>query len=334
MRSGRIRLRSYAKVNLGLHILGKRPDGYHEIRTLFQAIELHDTLEIWTTERQGLEFESNLAGLNSRDNLVVRAIEAVRRHAGVSRGLAARLEKRIPLGAGLGGGSSNAAVTVMGLARLFKMKMSNRDWFEIGGRLGSDVPFFFLGGRAVGIGRGSEVYPLEDAPPSHVLIVVPARPMATVEAFRKASLRLTSQVNESKIPVFCPAFLDALEAGDGLDNHFEQVVFEAQPDLKRLKERLLQCGSRRACLTGSGSALVGLFEEKGALTQAQAALQAGDVRLIATRTLTRDQYQNSLVEMSPTGNKIMGRRQVVRHGSLAPAFGGSNPPAPASRFPD
>ncbi len=296
MRSGRIRLRSYAKVNLGLHILGKRSDGYHEIRTLFQTIDLHDTLEIWITEGQDLKFESNLAELNSRDNLVVQAMQAVRHLAGMGRGLTARLEKRIPVGAGLGGGSSNAAVTVMGLDRLLEMNLSKRDWFEIGGRLGADVPFFFLGGRAIGVGRGSEVYPLEDEPSRHALIVVPAWPMATVEAFRRASLRLTSQVNKSKIPVFCPAFLDTLESGDGLENHFEPVVFRGQPGLKRLKQRLLDCGAARAGLTGSGSALVGLFDEKGALKRAQAALQAGDVRLIATRTLTRGQYRNSLVE--------------------------------------
>ncbi len=296
MRTGRIRLRSYAKVNLGLHILGRRPDGYHEIRTLYQTIDLHDTLEMWITERQGLEFESNSVELNPGDNLVVRAMQAVSRHAGVRKGLGARLEKRIPLGAGLGGGSSNAAVTVMGLDRLLNMEMSKQDWFEIGGRLGADVPFFFVGGRAIGVGRGSEVYPLRDEPPCHALIVVPAWPMATAEAFRRASLRLTSQVNESNIPVFCPAFLDTSESGDGLENHFEPVVFRDQPGLKRLKQRLLHCGAKRAGLTGSGSAVVGLFDEKGALTQAQAALQAGDVRLISTRTLTRDQYRNSLVE--------------------------------------
>lgn len=296
MKPERIKLRSYAKVNLGLHILGKREDGYHEIRTLFQAIGLHDTLEIRLTQGQGVSFQCNWAELGSGDNLVVRAMEAVRRHTGLERGLEVRLEKRIPLGAGLGGGSSNAAAAVMGLDRLLGLRMSRREWFEIGGMLGSDVPFFFLGGRALGVGRGSEVYPLEDDTPRHVLIVVPPRPMPTAEAYRRASLRLTSPVNKSKIPLFCPAFLDTLESGDGLENHFETVVFRDQPDLKRLKQRLLQWGAGKAGLTGSGSALVGLFDEKGALTQAQAALRAENVRLLATRTLTRDQYRHSLVE--------------------------------------
>ena len=296
MNPERIKLRSYAKVNLGLHILGKREDGYHEIRTILQTIGLHDTLEIRLTQGRGVSFQCNRDELSCDDNLVVRAMEAVCRHAGLERGLAARLEKRIPLGAGLGGGSSNAAAVVMGLDQLLGLRMSRRDWFEIGGALGADVPFFFLGGRALGVGRGSEVYPLEDAAPCHVLIVVPPRPMATADAYRRASLRLTTQVNKSKIPLFCPAFLDALESGDGLENHFETVVFRDQPDLKRLKQRLLQWGARKAGLTGSGSALVGLFDDKGALTKAHAALRAGDVRLLATQTLTRHQYRHSLVE--------------------------------------
>jgi len=299
MKPARIKLRSYAKVNLGLHILGKREDGFHEIRTVFQTIGLHDTLEIGFTQGRGVSFRCNWAELSSDDNLVVRAMEAVCRHAGRERGLEARLEKRIPHGAGLGGGSSNAAAAVMGLDRLLGLRMSRRDWFEIGGALGSDVPFFFLGGRALGVGRGSEVYPLEDAAPCHVLIVLPPRPMPTAEAYRRASLQLTTPVNKSKIPLFCPAFLDALESGDGLENHFETVVFRDQPDLKRLKQRLLQRGARKAGLTGSGSALVGLFDEKGALTQAKEALRAGGVRLLATRTLTRDEYRQSLVECLP-----------------------------------
>ncbi|MXZ36376.1 MAG: 4-(cytidine 5'-diphospho)-2-C-methyl-D-erythritol kinase [Acidobacteria bacterium] len=296
MNPERIKLRSYAKVNLGLHILGKREDGYHEIRTILQTIGLHDTLEIRLTQGRGVTLQCNWDELNCGDNLVVRALESVCRQAGLERGLEARLEKRIPMGAGLGGGSSNAAAAVMGLDRLLGLRMSRRDWFEIGGALGSDVPFFFVGGRALGVGRGSEVYPLEDAAPCHVLVVVPPLPMPTADAYRRASLRLTTPVNKSKIPLFCPAYLDTLESGDGLENHFETVVFRDHPDLKRLKQRLLQWGASKAGLTGSGSALVGLFDEKGALAQAHAALLAGNVRLLATQTQTRDQYRHSLVE--------------------------------------
>mgnify|MGYP001189331917 CR=1 FL=1 len=294
MKSVLIKLRSYAKVNLGLHILGKRTDGYHEIRTVFQAIDLHDTLEIWIIDGCDLEFESNVSELSKRDNLVIRAIQAVSRYTGVKANFAVRLEKSIPMGAGLGGGSSNAAATVMGLDQLLNLRMSKQDWFKIGSQLGADVPFFFVGGRALGLGRGSEVYPLQDTVPCYTLIVVPSRPMPTAEAFRR--LRLTSLVNKSKIPVFCPAILESLESGDKLENQFESVIFQWQPELKHLKEKLLKSGAKRAGLTGSGSALVGLFPSKRALSRAQRALEGEDVRLIVTRTMTREQYKNSLVE--------------------------------------
>lgn len=296
MKIGRIKLHSYAKINLGLHILGKRIDGYHEIRTLYQTIFLHDNIEISVRSGGGLEFDCNLVKLRGKNNLVVRAIQAVRSRTGVKTGLSVQLYKQIPMGSGLGGGSSNAAITIMGLDYLLKLKMSRQEWFEIGEELGADVPFFFLGGRAVGLGRGSEVYSLQDHLPTHVLIVVSRCPMSTVEAYRQASLRLTSQINKSKIPAFCPAVIDSIESGKELENHFEAVVFKNQPSLRQIKKKLLGCGATRAGLTGSGSAIVGFFENKRDLKRAQMTLKNRDIKLITTRTTTRKQYQNSLVE--------------------------------------
>ena len=296
MKSGRIKLHSFAKINLGLHILGKRTDGYHEIRTVYQTIMLHDNLEISMRSGNGLEFNCNLVELRDENNLVVRAIEAVRNRTGVKTGLSVQLQKQIPTGSGLGGGSSNAAITIMALDYLLKLKMSRQEWFEIGEELGADVPFFFLGGRAIGLGTGSEVYSLQDHLPSHLLIVISAFPIATVDAYRQASLRLTSQDNKSKIPAFCPAVIDNIESGKELENHFESVVFNNQPSLKQIKKRLLQCGATKAGLTGSGSAIVGFFDSKRDLKQAQVALRNRDIQLITTRTTTRKQYQDSLVQ--------------------------------------
>ena len=296
MKSGRIKLHSFAKINLGLHILGKRTDGYHEIRTVYQTIMLHDNLEISMRSGNGLEFNCNLVELRDENNLVVRAIEAVRNRTGVKTGLSVQLQKQIPTGSGLGGGSSNAAITIMALDYLLKLKMSRQEWFEIGEELGADVPFFFLGGRAIGLGTGSEVYSLQDHLPSHLLIVISAFPIATVDAYRQASLRLTSQDNKSKIPAFCPAVIDNIESGKELENHFESVVFKNQPSLKQIKKRLLQCGATKAGLTGSGSAIVGFFDSKRDLKQAQVALRNRDIQLITTRTTTRKQYQDSLVQ--------------------------------------
>ena len=296
MKFDRIKLHSFAKINMGLHIIGKRTDGYHEIRTLYQTIMLHDNLEISIRAGNGLEFNCNLGELRDENNLVVRAIEAVRNRTGVKTGLSVQLQKQIPTGSGLGGGSSNAAITIMALDYLLKLKMSRQEWFEIGEELGADVPFFFLGGRAIGIGTGSEVYSLQDHLPSHLLIVISAFPIATVDAYRQASLRLTSQDNKSKIPAFCPAVIDNIESGKELENHFESVVFNNQPSLKQIKKRLLQCGATKAGLTGSGSAIVGFFDSKRDLKQAQVALRNRDIQLITTRTTTRKQYQDSLVQ--------------------------------------
>src|SRR5262245_16736943 len=156
-----IALRSYAKINLGLHVLGKRPDGYHEVRTVLQTIGLHDRLILTRTRAKGVRFSSNEPGIDPTDNLVTRAIELFQRKSRVSGGLSVKLEKAIPLGAGLGGGSSNAAATLLGLARLFRLDFHRSDLVHWAGQLGSDVPFFLLGGTALGIGRGSEVYPIE-----------------------------------------------------------------------------------------------------------------------------------------------------------------------------
>jgi len=202
MKFQRIVLRSYAKINLGLHIIGRRGDGYHEIRTVFQTIRLHDRLEIERIRKRAIEFECNFDQIRTEENLVVRAVKCLCQYVGISQGFRVRLQKKIPLGAGLGGGSSNAATAVLGVRRLLNLKLSNEDLFEIGGLLGSDVPFFFVGGRALGVGRGSEVYPLEDQPVKYILLLVPPYPVSTARAYARLSLALTKNMNKSMIPVF------------------------------------------------------------------------------------------------------------------------------------
>src|SRR5262245_10279374 len=201
-----IALRSYAKINLGLHILGKRPDGYHEVRTVLQTISLHDRLILERKRTRGIRFSSNEHEIDPADNLVVRAIEVFQRHTRVPGGLIVRLEKSIPLGSGLGGGSSNAAATLLGLARLFRRDLQCSDLLHWAGQLGSDVPFFLVGGAALGIGRGSEVYPLEESPKRHVLLAIPRRGVSTTEAYSGLSLQLTNTDLESMIPRFCSGF--------------------------------------------------------------------------------------------------------------------------------
>jgi 4-diphosphocytidyl-2-C-methyl-D-erythritol kinase len=153
-----VRLRAFAKVNLCLHVVGKRPDGYHELRTIFQTISLHDILELSLTSQGKISFETTDPQLpTGPDNLVWRAIDAMHRELGVASGIQAHLEKRIPVARGLGGGSSDAAAAIIGMLRLTKKKLPLARLIEIAAGLGADVPFFLFGGRALGVGRGDEI---------------------------------------------------------------------------------------------------------------------------------------------------------------------------------
>src|ERR1700680_735819 len=156
-----LRLPAFAKITLCLHVLGRRRDRYHELRTIFQAISLHDTLELWRSSRPGISLETNDRAVPAgEENLVWRAAAALRQALRICGGVRLRLTKRIPVARGLGGGSSDAAAALLGLLRLTGKKVALERLMEIAAGLGADVPFFLLGGRALGVGRGDEIYPL------------------------------------------------------------------------------------------------------------------------------------------------------------------------------
>jgi len=161
-----VRVPAYAKVNLCLDVLERRADGYHELRTIFQAISLHDTLVLETQKDSGIDLRivgnSRLANEPGHDNLVYRAIDELRSELGIKPGVRAVLTKRIPVGRGLGGGSSDAAAALIGMLRLTGKSIEAARLGQIASGLGADVPFFLHGGRALGIGRGDEVYRLFD----------------------------------------------------------------------------------------------------------------------------------------------------------------------------
>jgi 4-diphosphocytidyl-2-C-methyl-D-erythritol kinase len=291
-----IALRSYAKINLGLQVVRKRGDGFHEIRTVFQTIELHDRLQIRLVSGRHIEFESDHTALHPIDNLVVKAISALNSSLRLKQGCRVQLEKRIPLGSGLGGGSSNAAAAILGMKKLLNLDIPTRQLFEMGGLLGSDVPFFFVGGTALGVGRGSEIYPLADHALNHILLVVPSAGVSTKLAYTRMRLPLTKQGGKSMIPVFCSAYVDSLNGNKFLENDFEKVVFRDFPGLKQIRRELLKLGALAAGLTGSGSALFGLFDSKSRMLKARNGVASDDFQFIETKTLQRQQYWNCLVE--------------------------------------
>ncbi|HYW46361.1 MAG TPA: 4-(cytidine 5'-diphospho)-2-C-methyl-D-erythritol kinase [Bryobacteraceae bacterium] len=257
-------VRALAKINLDLRVLAKRADGYHELRTIFQTISLADTLDISFTpgRKTSIDLDDPL-GLPG--NLAERAARLVMETLRVAGRVEIRLVKRIPMGAGLGGGSSDAAAVLLALPVLAGRRPDLATLCEMGQQLGSDVPFFLLGGRAVGIGRGSELFPLPDAPARPGLLVTPDVHVSTADAYERLSDRLDRPAD--KVFSF-QSQAWAAGAGTQGENDFEAVVFEQHPRLAALKKRLKGAGAAAAMMTGSGSALFGLFGDREAAGRA------------------------------------------------------------------
>ena len=295
-----VRIPAFAKVNLRLDILGKRADGYHELRTIFQTLSLHDELRLRTSKQPGISLtihgNASLASEPVQKNLVYRAVDAVKRALKASGGVEIRVNKRIPAGGGLGGGSSDAVAAMLGYLQLARKKLPTIKMLEIAASLGADVPFFLFGGRALGVNRGDEIYPLQDVPKMHLLVVVPTEiRVPTPDAFRWVNARplgLTKSAIDSKLLEFCalswslPAA--AGKQGNGLSNDFEGPVFRQHPRLGQIKRVLLQTGATEASLAGSGSAVFGVFPSPAMARRAAVGFPLDQT--FVCETLSRDRY--------------------------------------------
>jgi 4-diphosphocytidyl-2-C-methyl-D-erythritol kinase len=289
-----VRLPAFAKINLCLHVMGKRPDGYHELRTIFQAISLHDTLEI-SIEPGGsgqLSLSCNDVALPlGPDNLVWRAIEAIGPEIGFRGSISVQLEKRIPVARGLGGGSSDAAATLIGMMRLAKSQVPLPRLMEIAASLGADVPFFLFGGRALAVSRGDEIYPLPNVPNRTILVVSPRDiGVSTKDAYQWISAELTKTAKPPKIWGFCA--LCWSRQGGSLSNDFEGPVFSRYPRLEEIRDALLKRGAADAALAGSGSAVFGVFRNPAQARRTARAFQEDSVFVV--ETLSREDYGRSL----------------------------------------
>lgn len=287
-----VRIPAFAKINLGLHILFRRPDGYHELRTIFQSIGLHDTLEISFSSRPGIRLSISDATLSTgRDNLVYRALNVMRRELGIRRGIAVQLEKSIPVARGLGGGSSDAAAAMIGLLRLTQRNVPLPRLMELAASLGADVPFFLFGGRALAAGRGDELYPLPDTPARTVLVVSPSGVrVATPDAYRWASSQLTKRNASNKLWSFCA--LSWSTQGPPVVNDFESAVFPRHPRLAAIRRELLRQGAAEASLAGSGSAVFGLFHHPAKARRA--ALCFANDQTFVVETISRARYARAM----------------------------------------
>ena len=283
--------RAHAKVNLDLRVLGTRPDGFHELRTVFQAIELHDTLI--STERPGpFTVKCRMPGVPlDQGNLVWQAAAGLWTalgRPGAPRDAIVTIDKKIPMQAGLGGGSADAAAALLALARLWggaPLTLLR----EVGSSIGADVSFFLSGGTALGLGLGEEIYPLVDLPPHWIVIVHPPFGVSTAEAYawydddRSAGLKETRELQI--LPVPWPT------RAAQMINDLEPPVVRRHPEITGLKTALREAGAVASAMSGSGSAVFGLFRSRAAAARAVKPLAKGGNRALLTRTITRAQYE-------------------------------------------
>jgi 4-diphosphocytidyl-2-C-methyl-D-erythritol kinase len=293
----KVRVPAYAKLNLGLRVLYKRPDGYHEIRTVFQTISLADRLDVSFTPARKTRIATE-GTPEIPDNLVERAARLVLEALRIQGDVLFYLKKNIPTGAGLGGGSSDAAAVLLALPVLSGKALPADRLHAIAIELGSDVPFFLHGGTALGLGRGEELYPLPDLPAARGLLVAPAIHSSTAEAYRDLSARLTSIPLQNKLNSFRQEIWRGV-AGAHMavdDNDFEEVVFARHRGLKQIKEQLLRIGAKPAAMTGSGSAIFGIFAEAGRIERAIKLFQNGRKEahtVFPISFLSRAQYRSA-----------------------------------------
>jgi len=278
-----MKCRSSAKVNLGIEVLRKRDDGYHEIRTLFQSIDFGDVLEFLPLAGREIRLRGTEPSIPwDETNLIHRAARLLQQDFPEAGGADIRVTKNVPAGKGLGGGSANAAMTLFALNGLWELGLPLGPLREYGRRLGADVPYFLEGGLCLGEGRGDELNPLPDLPVHFCVLALPSFPILTSEIYGR--LRLTSPAKDSKMS----RFLERREFGL-LENRLEETVFSLYPRLKTLKSSFLQLGAVLSLVSGTGSAVFGLFEDREKAECSLAEIGRTEEALLI-ETLSRERY--------------------------------------------
>jgi 4-diphosphocytidyl-2-C-methyl-D-erythritol kinase len=286
-------LPSFAKINWSLQILGKRSDGYHELVTLLQTVSLCDEITFELRDDSQIILHCDDASIPTDDtNLIVKAAVALRKRLGSSSGAEITLTKKIPAQGGLGGASSNAAVTLLALNALWRADLTPGQLKLIGRGLGSDVPFFFVGGRGIAIGTGTTVKALHDPPLQRLIIVAPNAKVSTANAY--IALNARSLTTSDAASILSSSLADLFSAGSGqvpLHNDFERVIFEIEPEIERAKMALLEAGARGALLAGSGSCVFAVFDDEVARSRALDNLKCeAGWRVFSCETLSRNEY--------------------------------------------
>ena len=325
------RVRSSSKINLGLAIGPSRPDGFHALTTLYQTLEAHDLL---TVDARKLSGEKSSITLTTNDkrvptderNTVWKMLTRALAGSGIPAEIQVHIEKRLPVQGGLGAGSANATAALIGLEHELNEQLPGADRLKIAAEVGSDVPLFLIGGAVLGLGRGEEVYPMPDLPETHCVVALPNVGVSTPQAFRDWDLRhaegLTGEPSSDRLKVLSRALSACLcephssgvfSSGEdrpgnpllalvrtGIENDFEEVVFRQHPLLGDIK-RILVCSDQPeqsalyAALSGSGSAVFGLYETEAAARAAEERLSASNVAFMRTKTLPREAYWRTMI---------------------------------------
>ena len=315
---------SFAKINLGLKIGPAREDGFHELRTIYQTIALHDTIKVELQRGTGIEIRCKDARVPADEsNTCYRVADRLMRTMGARGKVTIWIEKRLPVQGGLGAASSNAVATLFALERELRTPLTAEERLRIAAEVGSDLPLFLLGGTVLGIDRGQEVYPLQDLPPMHIVVLTPAIGVSTPQAFanwdalvgREAELTHAGAAGTIKqfgsvvytwlskgfLSTGVPAIggdraetqlLDLVRAG--IENDFERVVFPEHPELREAKRVLEREGALYAAMSGSGSTLYGLFASGEEANAAASRISGGGWSAVATTRLTREAYWAAL----------------------------------------
>lgn len=288
-------LPSFAKINITLRVLGKRADGFHELFTVFQTVSLCDEITFSESDQIGLTC-SDPGVPTGESNIIIKAARLLNQRAGTRHTASIHLEKHIPSPGGLGGGSSNGAVALVGLTRLWGLEVPSEDFHSIAAELGSDVPFFLYGGTAIGTGRGTEIEPVPDIEGRCLLIVTPDVSVSTRDAFSRLNAQnLTSEEAES-ILIVCRFEAEKLDLRHSkLRNDMEAAVFAAHPEIERVKKTLLELGAVNAMMSGSGASVFAVFDKK---ETRQTTLKALDRevnwRKFAVAAVSRAEYRERL----------------------------------------
>lgn len=280
-------VRAYAKINLTLDVLDRRADGYHELATVMQTMDLADTLCLAESADEHIHLRCTRPELNNAENLVVRAVQLVRQHLALRRGLVLELRKCIPMAAGLGGGSSDAAAVLLALQKWWRLPLTADDLLDLAASLGSDVPFFLTGGLALCEGRGERVTPLTPCRPEALrwfVLVKPAIALSTAAVFGKLPASDYSDGTPSR------RIRAALEEGRefhprDLHNSLERGVLERYPEVSRAKNDLLATGAPLVRLSGSGPTLFAPFANLVEAAQTQQEMQTRGYEVYLVRAI-------------------------------------------------